>query len=598
MYVFQNRTGKLRLANSVQRKNSFMSENVRRPNFKIVKGRVGVGSGTYGDVYAGYSNMSMRSIRVVKELKGAATGDEEVRICRKIYSLAPRHVIRIVSSTKRSLELDMYRGGAIGDWLKKVKGMTDNVMRVLILQVLDTLYRIHQKDPSFRHNDLHLGNIFVDDRYVQDRGEKLHSYKIPPFGIRLVLADFGLSGDNQYPIRENFPDYGIYQGSDEMYDVHLFLNSLLNRYAKKRESQIPMTVKFLEEVLKGGFSGETNTQVKHYRLKSGTKFPYDFLMLMNHFYFSVPLLSVARIPRKTDRNSKLKMYKLKLSNIRSWGGSYSPIEAPLYEFVLKNLGGGGAPPSPILRRNPRLSPILEGGVTHPYRAWSPMYRKRPIRSPIKVLKKSPVTRKPKARLPSPVAKKSPSPVRNLESNIKNFLKNKNFTKVTVKNIRLHLEPKHKDKNLKAKIKTIVDTRIMPLYKPLSPLTPIPIDQRVKTFQKGKARFEPEKVRKYLKNTGEYKNENINKYFKKIGPAPAAKKSELLKFISDQGVKVLPAAGTQTTISPGGRLRLGKKLCMAYKKDELVDFAKRAKVDVSGTKEALCARLRASKFIPV
>jgi hypothetical protein len=225
-----------------------------------------------------------------------------------------------------------------------------------------------------------------------------------------------------------------------------------------------------------------------------------------------------------------------------------------------------------------------------------------------VPKKSPLTKHPKISLPSPTKKRVTPVVRNLEANIRNFLKNKNFEKVTRKNIRVHLEAKYKDTDLKQKIKNIVDTKIIPLYKPLSPLTPIPIAQRVKTFQKGKARFEPTKVRKYLQNTGEYQNKNINAYFKKIGPAPApvSKKTELLKFIDQQGVKVIPAAakepppiaGTHTSISPGGRLRLGKKLCMAYKKEELVDFAKRAKVDVSGTKDALCARLKSSKFIPV
>lgn len=632
MYVYENKYGTLRLANSVQRSNSLMSRNVSRPNFKVVEGEVHIGSGTYGNVYAGYSNKTMRTATALKKLKGKAKADREVAITRKIYKIVPRHVVHVLKYTKDSIQLEMYRGGALGDWLKRVKGINDDVMRIIILQVICTLYRIHQKDPSFRHNDLSLGNIFVDDRFVRDSGERLHTYKIPPTGIRTVIADFGIARDNEYDLKDNKEweeKYGIYKGNDEMYDVHMFLNNLYVFYAYKRAHMIPLTFAFLREVLSGGYIGENSTHVRDYRLKAGSKLPYDFLMLLNHFYFSVPLLGVTRVSRKNSINSRFKMYRLTTSNIKNWGGSYeSSIMTPVYDFVLKNLGGGGAPPSPNLRRNSKLSPISENGrgITHPYRAMSPYYTKKGYyRSSSTVPKKSPLTkRKPKPRavttgyrkkkpLPrrklSPV--KTPSPM-NLEANIKEFLKNKNMSKVTVKNIRMHLEPKYKNANLKQKIKNIVDKRIMPFYKPLSPLTPIPINKRVSMFQKGKPRFEPEKVRKYLKNTGEYKNENINKYFKRFGPAPApcpakapcpeSRKKELLKFIEKQGVNVLPAkappvTGTRTAISPGGRLRLGKKLCMAYKKDELIDFAKRAKVATSGTKEDLCERLRASKFIP-
>jgi hypothetical protein len=409
--------------------------------------------------------------------------------------------------------------------------------------------------------------------------------------VRAVLGDFGLAGT---PSTEVFPGYGIYPGNDEMYDAHLFLNALLSSYAKKREKQLPLTVKFLEDVLKGGYSGETNTHVNKFRLKEGAQFPFDFLMLLNHFYFSVPLRNVMKIPRKTNRTNKLKMYKLTESNIRSWGGSYDPIPEQLYSFVLKNLGGGGAGPSPNPRRNSRLSPIVENnkGITHPYRAWSPMNRKRSSAKPQTIkYKRSPLTRR-----------KTPQ---NLEKNIREFLENKNFTKVSIKNIHTHLKNKYKgNTTLKPRIREIVNKKIMkqrremakPLPKLLSPLTPVPIAKRVAMYQKDKKKLYPEKVRTYLKNTGEYQNKNINKYL-----APfTKKKAELTKFIESQGIKILPPPpdrGNSTAISPGGRLRIGKKLCMGYKKDELVSFATRAKVSTQGTKEVLCDRLRALKFIP-
>jgi len=632
MYAYKNRKGVLRLAESVQKSTSFMSENMIPKNFKVVKGAVSIGSGTYGNVFAGYKNRTMRNIDVVKKFKSGSKDDQEIAMNRKIFTIAPRHVARIRATTKDSVVMDIYRGGSMSDWLGKTKGINDGIMMVLILQVLATLYKIHQKNPSFRHNDLHLGNVFIDDRYVIDRGEKLHSYKIPPVGVRAIIGDFGLSGD---PSPDVFPDYGIYPGNDEMYDAHLFLNALYSTYVSNKKSKLPLTHKFLEDVLKGGYSGEKNKFVRNYRLRPGTQFTYDFLMLLNHFYFSVPLLRVKRIPRKTSRSEKLKMYKLTNTNIRSWGGNYEPIPDQLYSFVLKNLGGGGAPPSPAPRRNSRLSPIIENNrsVTHPYRAWSPVYRKRSnaVQQSLKY-KRSPLKKR--------------TSLKELEKNIRAFLKNKNFTKVSVKNIRLHLEPKYKnDSSLKAKIKEIVDKKILVTPPPVKKAkvavqrTSLADKRRISDRKAELLRNHSVRVSRLAENLMK-RNETLNiveaeelaskrisplsnlnaerqavkptteprkvtNLPKAIAPGPKmdTKKLELRKFIQSQGIKILPTnkmpeRGNTTAISPGGRLRIGKKLCMGYKKDELVAFATRAKVSTQGTKESLCDRLRTVKFIPV
>jgi hypothetical protein len=47
-------------------------------------------------------------------------------------------------------------------------------------------------------------------------------------------------------------------------------------------------------------------------------------------------------------------------------------------------------------------------------------------------------------------------------------------------------------------------------------------------------------------------------------------------------------------SPGGRIRIDKKLCMSYKKEELVEMARKLGISASGTKEELCKKIYATK----
>jgi serine/threonine protein kinase len=128
-------------------------------------------------------------------------------------------------------------------------------MADIIRQVITTLKKIHTKYPEFRHNDLHLGNVLVDDT-----GKK----------IRLLLTDFGLSrltkrGSNPVINSGSYRNSGISNSTSSKYDAHYFLNALDSEI----KHGLPQTESFLGRMLQGSYRGANTNKVSAYRLKNG-----------------------------------------------------------------------------------------------------------------------------------------------------------------------------------------------------------------------------------------------------------------------------------------------------------------------------------------
>ena len=203
----------------------------------------------------------------------------EYNIQKDLYKLVPRHIpkpikffyqqlfVPVSAFTDRrprifdySNQMVMYteyaHGGSLKSWLRKMSSrVTDNVMADLIRQVIGTLKKIHTKYPEFRHNDLHLGNILVDDT-----GKK----------IRLLLTDFGLSrmtryGSNPVINSGSYRSSGISNSTSYKYDAHYFLNALDSEI----KSGLPQTKAFLGRMLPGSYRGANTDKVSAFRLKNG-----------------------------------------------------------------------------------------------------------------------------------------------------------------------------------------------------------------------------------------------------------------------------------------------------------------------------------------
>jgi hypothetical protein len=223
-------------------------------------------------------------IKVSPTEKGTSANKQQARAEYKIqealYKVIPRHIPKVYGFSSCKLytpvssfsnrdtksfdyqnQMVMYteyaHGGTLKDWLRKMGGrITDKVMADIIRQVIGTLKRLHEKYPEFRHNDLHLGNLLIDDMGAKPR---------------VMLTDFGLSrltktGSNPTVNNGRYANSGISSATSYKYDMHYFLNALDSEI----RSGLPETKAFIRRVLPAGFIGSNTNKVKAFRIKLST----------------------------------------------------------------------------------------------------------------------------------------------------------------------------------------------------------------------------------------------------------------------------------------------------------------------------------------
>ena len=108
----------------------------------------------------------------------------------------------------------MYSEYVKGGSLKSYKN--DPNLEKYVYKILVDLKILHEKHPSFRHNDLHVDNVLM-------RG------KTP------LVYDFEFANWHGNPLFDAVfkKDYGIYSGNHPMYDVHFFINSVCAEFSSK-----------------------------------------------------------------------------------------------------------------------------------------------------------------------------------------------------------------------------------------------------------------------------------------------------------------------------------------------------------------------------
>jgi serine/threonine protein kinase len=260
--------------------------NVAKGRKTIRPGMARLASGQQGVVYLASTDPAGKRkiiIKVSPTDKAYTAANQAARveynIQKALYKVAPRHIpkpikffdqqlfIPISAYTSRRTSVFNYKkqmvmyteyahGGTLKSWMRKMGGrVTDNVMADMIRQVIGTLRTIHSKYPEFRHNDLHLGNILVDDI-----GKK----------PRFLLTDFGLSrltkrGSNPVINSGSYRNSGISNTTSSKYDLHYFLNALDSEIT----SGLPETKAFIGRMLPSGYRGANTNKVSLYRLKNG-----------------------------------------------------------------------------------------------------------------------------------------------------------------------------------------------------------------------------------------------------------------------------------------------------------------------------------------
>ena len=126
-------------------------------------------------------------------------------------------------------------GGSLNGFIKKYgKALSADHMKSIAFQVLWTLHAIMAKYPSFRHCDLILDNVFVDNTQSASGTLKYEPhFEVPQTGMRMVIGDFANSHIDKVGYRnptvsrgDYMNTFGIFDGMSAVYDAHLFLTQL------------------------------------------------------------------------------------------------------------------------------------------------------------------------------------------------------------------------------------------------------------------------------------------------------------------------------------------------------------------------------------
>ncbi|MDB4345968.1 protein kinase [bacterium] len=254
-----------------------------------------IGKGEHGTVYHACLNDACKMKFAVKVSTENLTAEHN--LTKKFINMVGKNTAADVYTLEKCkndtrLYSEFLEGQPFGKLLPKLN-KDPRKIRSIVIQVLKILKTLHEKNSSFRHNDLHLENIFIT------AGGK----------VRIIDFGLGFSSSIKNPEVNNsgsyLVPYGIYRGNPKMYDVHFFLNSLFNHKKHLDDS----TRKFIEDVIPAKYLGVNGIHIYAARLKprkDGStllNIP-TYTRLFNHPYikgstFSGILKTIPKMSQKT-----------------------------------------------------------------------------------------------------------------------------------------------------------------------------------------------------------------------------------------------------------------------------------------------------------
>lgn len=229
-----------------------------------------IGAGEYGKVYKACINDKCLNKIAVKNSTDNMSA--EYLITKKLEKLGVPQVYGYDSCGNREfLFSEFIHGVTLKSFLRTKKRGDPAEMKSIIAQTLFILYTIHKKYPTFRHHDVHLDNVMLMKKRIGSVKEIRVGNDTIVFDdakLEVKLMDFGLATVNGVinPIvkrSESFKkEYGIFPGSHDMYDVHLFLSSLYASNAPDVRMR-----RFIEGVFTPAYLAKTSEVVNNFRLR-------------------------------------------------------------------------------------------------------------------------------------------------------------------------------------------------------------------------------------------------------------------------------------------------------------------------------------------
>ena len=257
------------------------------PTLRTGKGKP-LSEGQFGKMYRGSINDNGRRYVAYKEIDTSDSTDGafefEFKVAQKLKGFAvpemylfkkcpiqdktPKKVRKengtLVMPTKRTkpkdiLYMELLNGESFNSWWQTNPSL--DAMKSVIVQVFDTLYRINQKFPDFRHRDLHGGNVMVNPnalktQYTWEVDKQI--YKRTNAGVEATIIDFGLSyWSDRMPNPETadggYKGAGIYghgKGPGTIYyDTHRFLYIIYRKVRQPENTKERAIKNFIEELI-------------------------------------------------------------------------------------------------------------------------------------------------------------------------------------------------------------------------------------------------------------------------------------------------------------------------------------------------------------
>jgi len=269
-----------------------------------------IGKGEHGTVYHACLNDACKKKFAVKVSKENLTAEHN--LTKKFINMTGKNTAADVYTLEKCksdtrLYSEFLEGQSFGKLLPKLNKDPKKI-RSIVIQVLKILNTLYEKNSTFRHNDLHLDNIFIT------AGDK----------VRIIDFGLGFSKSIKNPEVNNsggyLVPYGIYRGNPKMYDVHFFLNSLFNHRKHLDDS----TRKFIEDVIPAKYLGVNGTHIYAARLKPLkpgrvlSDLP-TYTILFNHPYIKGSTLSdiLKTIPKTTQKATPIIIKKKKTPSSES-----------------------------------------------------------------------------------------------------------------------------------------------------------------------------------------------------------------------------------------------------------------------------------------
>ena len=259
--------------------------------------------------------------------------------------------------------MEFATGGSLDSWLKKKAKVDDEIMAHIISDILGALSKIQNNEPDFRHNDLHMQNVFVTDR----------GFLIGDFGWARLKKSGTNPAVNTANGTKTASFWGVGPKTDVRYDHHLFLNELLTWAMKHSPADHPKAIEFLKKAIPEGYRGAKDTHISEWRLKYEDPCPGlpSLAQIMSY-----PFLS----GKKRVASPNLKVKRISSVNLLKAKAALKPVKPGRLVTSLK-LRKAKAALKPVAR--PKAKPRVTG-----YNLRAAMARLRKVKSPNKPAKAS------------------------------------------------------------------------------------------------------------------------------------------------------------------------------------------------------------------